>query len=146
MLGELVFRVGCMRGDKMGQTTMTGWQAEKLLPFWLGITLIVHYLDFCEGLVSFHVLDLQVLTNCSKLILVSTYAPQRILPTRFIVSGIDFSPFLTISLCRAGHYFSHPLFSILCHVFSQFVFLHVSLYVVPPSLFRSTSVPPPRNL
>ena len=27
------------------------------------------------------------------------------------------SAFLTISLCRAGHYFSHPVFSILCHVF-----------------------------
>ena len=30
-----------------------------------------------------------------------------------------FSPFLTSSLCRAGHYFSHPFFSILCHVFNQ---------------------------
>ena len=29
-------------------------------------------------------------------------------------------------------------FSILCHVFSQFVFLHVSLYVIHPSLSRST--------
>ena len=37
------------------------------------------------------------------------------------------------SLCRAGHYFSHPVFSILCHVFSQSVFLHVFLYVVPPA-------------
>ena len=40
-----------------------------------------------------------------------------------------FSPFLTISLCRAGQYLSHPVFSVLCHVFSQSVFLHVSLYV-----------------
>ena len=39
----------------------------------------------------------------------------------------------SISLCRAGQYFSHPVFSILCHVFSQSVFLHVFLYVVPPS-------------
>ena len=31
--------------------------------------------------------------------------------------------------------FCHLVFSILCHVFSQLVFLHVSLYVVPPSLF-----------
>ena len=46
------------------------------------------------------------------------------------------SPFLTISLCRASHYISHPVFSILCHVFSQLVFLHVSMYVVPPSLFN----------
>ena len=30
-----------------------------------------------------------------------------------------FSPFLTISLCGAGHYLSHPVFPILCHVFSQ---------------------------
>ena len=29
----------------------------------------------------------------------------------------------------------HPVFSVLCHVFSQLVLLHVSLYVVPPSLF-----------
>ena len=57
-----------------------------------------------------------------------------------------FSPFLTISLYRAGQYFSHPVFSILCHVFSQLVFLHVSLYVVPPSFSRSASVPPPRKL
>ena len=45
-----------------------------------------------------------------------------------------FSPFLTISLCRAGQYFSHPVFSVLCQFFSQSVFLHVFLYVVPPSL------------
>ena len=30
------------------------------------------------------------------------------------------SPCLTISLCRAGQYFSHPVVSILCHVFSSF--------------------------
>ena len=36
-----------------------------------------------------------------------------------------FSPFLTISLCRASHYFSHPVFSILCRVFSQLVVLRV---------------------
>ena len=57
-----------------------------------------------------------------------------------------FSPFLTISLCRAGQYLSHPVFSVLCHVFSQSVFLHVSLYVVPPSLSRSASAPSPRDL
>ena len=56
------------------------------------------------------------------------------------------SPFLTISLCRAGQYLSHPVFSVLCHVFSQLVFLHVSLYVVPPSLSRSASAPSPRDL
>ena len=55
------------------------------------------------------------------------------------------SPFLTISLNRASHYFSHPVFTILCHVLSQSVFLQVSLYFVPPSLFRSTSAPSPRN-
>ena len=33
---------------------------------------------------------------------------------------------MTISLCGAGHYSSHPVFSILCHVFSQLVFLHAS--------------------
>ena len=57
-----------------------------------------------------------------------------------------FSPFLTISLCRAGQYLSHPVFSVLCHVFSQSVFLHVSLYVVPPSLSRSASAPSHRDL
>ena len=57
------------------------------------------------------------------------------------------SPFLTISLCRAGHYLSHPVFSVLCcYVFSQLVFLHVSLYVIPICLFRSASAPSPRNL
>ena len=40
-----------------------------------------------------------------------------------------FSPFLTISLCVAGQYFSDPVFSILCDVFSQSVFLHVFLYL-----------------
>ena len=35
-----------------------------------------------------------------------------------------FSPFLTISLCRAGHYFSHPVFSILvCWYFSTSPFM-----------------------
>ena len=57
-----------------------------------------------------------------------------------------FSPFLPISLCRAGHYFSHPVISILCHVFSQLVFLHVFLYVVNPSLIWSASAPSPRNV
>ena len=37
---------------------------------------------------------------------------------------------LTVSLCMAGHYFSHQAFSVLCHVFSQLVFLYVFLYVV----------------
>ena len=67
-------------------------------------------------------------------------------PTFFVPLTLSpFSPFLTISLCRAGHYLSHPVFPILCHVFSQLVFLHVSLYVVPPILFRSASAPSPRN-
>ena len=65
---------------------------------------------------------------------------------RLIVFSPFFSPFLTISLCRAGQYLSHPVFSVLCHVFSQSVFLHVSLYVVPPSLSRSASAPYPRDL
>ena len=42
-----------------------------------------------------------------------------------LIGILTFSPFLTISLCRAGQYLSHPVFSILCHVFSQLVFLHV---------------------
>ena len=54
--------------------------------------------------------------------------------------------FLTISLCMAGNYLRHPVFPILCHVFSQLVFLHVSLYVFPPSLFRPTSAPSPQNV
>ena len=41
-------------------------------------------------------------------------------------------------MCRRGHCLSHRVFWILCHnVFSQLVFLHGFLYVVPPSLFRS---------
>ena len=56
-----------------------------------------------------------------------------------------FSPVLTISLCRPGHYLSHPVFSTLCHVFSRLVFRQVSLYGVPPSLFRPTSAPSPRH-
>ena len=48
-------------------------------------------------------------------------------------------------LTCASPCFRHPVFSMLCHVFCQLVFLHVFLYVVPPSRFRSTSVPSPRN-
>ena len=40
---------------------------------------------------------------------------------------------------------SHPVFPILCHVFCQLVFFHVSLYVGPPPLLRPTSAPSPRN-
>ena len=50
-----------------------------------------------------------------------------------------FSPFLTISLYRVGHYFSYVSSIsdlVPCNVFSQLVCLHVYLYyVVPPSLF-----------
>ena len=44
-------------------------------------------------------------------------------PTTQALLSTTFSPFLTISLCRAGQYFCHPVFSILCHVFSELVFL-----------------------
>ena len=76
---------------------------------------------------------------------------HNLLPTNLLsyfkkVNLTFHSPFLTISLCRAGQYLSHPVFSVLCHVFSQSVFLHVSLYVVPPSLSRSASAPSPRDL
>ena len=70
----------------------------------------------------------------------------RVILVIMTITFSPFSPFLTISLCRAGQHFIHPVFSILCHVFSQLLFRHVSLYVVPPSLFRSASVPSPRNL
>ena len=33
----------------------------------------------------------------------------------------EFSPFMTISLCRVVHYFSQPVFSISCHVLSHFM-------------------------
>ena len=56
-----------------------------------------------------------------------------------------FSPFLAISSCEAGNYLCHPVFSVLCHVFSQLVFLHIFPYIIPPSLFRSASDPSPRN-
>ena len=56
-----------------------------------------------------------------------------------------FSPFLAISLCRVGQYFSHLVFSILYHVFSQLVCLHSFLCAVSPSLFRSASTPSPSN-
>ena len=49
-----------------------------------------------------------------------------------------FFPSFLYHLLVQGHYFSHPVFSILCHVFSQLVLLHVFLYVVTPSLIRST--------
>ena len=63
----------------------------------------------------------------------------------FILLRHSFSHFLIIFLCSAGHYFSRPVFSILCNAFSQLVFLDVSLYVVPPSLCRLISAPSPRN-
>ena len=44
--------------------------------------------------------------------------------------------YIDLLISMAGHYFSHLVFSIFCHVFSQLVFLHASLYVVPPSRFR----------
>ena len=58
----------------------------------------------------------------------------------------SFSPFLTISLCMAGRYFSHPVFSTVCHVFCQLAFLHVSLYVAPQYMFWSASSQSPRNV
>ena len=42
--------------------------------------------------------------------------------------SVDFSE------VRTGHYFSHPVCSSLCHVFSQLVFLHVFVHVISPSL------------
>ena len=42
---------------------------------------------------------------------------------------IHLSPFLILSLCMAGHYFSHPLFSNLFHVVIQLVILHGCLSV-----------------
>ena len=61
------------------------------------------------------------------------------------------SPFLTISLCRAGHYFSIQYFRY-CAMYRYSVSwgsmsscLHVYLYVVPPSPFRSASAPSPRK-
>ena len=57
-----------------------------------------------------------------------------------------FLTFLDHLLVQGRPVFYHPIFSILGYVFSQLVFLHVSLYVVPPSLFRSDSAPAPRNL
>ena len=65
---------------------------------------------------------------------------------KYSTCGAYFSPFFTISLCRVGQYCIRPAFSIVCHVFSQSVFLHVSLYVVPLSLLRSASDPSPRHI
>ena len=48
------------------------------------------------------------------------------------ITVLTFLKFLHHLLVQDPHYFSHPVFSILCHVFSQLVFLHVSFYVVPP--------------
>ena len=45
-----------------------------------------------------------------------------------------FLTFLDLLLVQAGHYFSRSIFSILCHVFTPLVFLHVFLYVVDPYL------------
>ena len=60
----------------------------------------------------------------------------NVLEYKFISIFSRFPPFLTISLCRAGLYLCHPVFSVLYHVFSLLVFLHIFLCVVPPSLFR----------
>ena len=51
-----------------------------------------------------------------------------------------FLTFLDHLLFRAGQYFSHPVFSILCHVFSQSVLHHVSLYVVPLDIYFSVGL------
>ena len=53
-----------------------------------------------------------------------------------------FSPFLTISLYRAGHYFIHPVFSLLCHAFSKLVFLPTSSTRFIILLFPSAGEPP----
>ena len=77
-----------------------------------------------------------------------------------LIRGDSFLTFLYHHLVQGRPVFSHPVFSILCHVFSQLVLLHVSLYVVPPShisvglrsfsqkplvLAISVTIPPNRN-
>ena len=100
-----------------------------------------------KEVVQFHSLDIVWWINCHFPLRLNTIFTKfkRVGYCTTIYPPL-FSPFSTISLCRVGQYFSHAVFSVLCHVFSQLVFLHVSLYVVPPSLSRSASVPPPRNL
>ena len=64
-----------------------------------------------------------------------------------VSSGVSpFSPFLTISLYRAGQYFSHPVFSVLCHVSVSWHFfmspcmLSLRLFLGrPPFLLPETS-------
>ena len=51
---------------------------------------------------------------------------QRQLMNRKI-ANFRFSLFLTISLCNTGHWRSHPVCSVLCHVFFQLLFPHVFL-------------------
>ena len=50
-----------------------------------------------------------------------------------------FSPFLNVSLRRVGHYLCLSVLLGWCHNFCHLVFIYVSLYVIPPSLFRLTS-------
>ena len=52
------------------------------------------------------------------------------------------SPFVTISLCMACHYFRHPVFSMLCHVFSQLVCLDMALFMLSLRLFFGRSLLP----
>ena len=46
-----------------------------------------------------------------------------------------FLTFLDHLLVQAGHYFCHPVLSILCHVFSQFVFFFMSSFMLSLHLF-----------
>ena len=34
------------------------------------------------------------------------------------------------SVCNAGHYLSHPVFSVLGHAFGQLVFIHIFLSAI----------------
>ena len=49
---------------------------------------------------------------------------------------LNFLTFLIIPLCGAGHYIGHPVFSVLCHVFCQLIFLRVfrNVFVGGPRL------------
>ena len=93
------------------------------------VTLLIDCIDYLGVKLDVHLTwNDQIDAVCKKLVfIISPLSRLRHVLADFDVYFSPFSPFLTISLCRAGQYLSHPVFSVLRHVFSQSVFLHVSL-------------------
>ena len=109
------------------------------------ISTIIAPPDFC--LVFLYVCVHSFLSSVFASLHLALCFSTRVIAMSISLFFLTFLTFLDHLLVQAGQCFSHPVFSILCrHVSSQLVFLHVYLYVVPPSLSRSVSVPSPRSL